>query len=128
MNFIEYQEVSHRTAVYPAVSIEKLVPTQNTAVSEVVTYDLKWVYPILGLVGEAGEVANKVKKIIRDREGDVGQGAIKAIGEELGDVLWYLAETCSALGLDLNEIAKENVAKLQDRQERGKLKGDGDNR
>ena len=128
MNFIEYQKEAHKTAVYPTVSIDNLVPTKNSAVSEVITYNLQWVYPVLGLTNEAGEVAGKVKKIIRDYQGDVNQDVIKAVGAELGDVLWYLAETCSALGLDLQVIAEDNIAKLKSRQERGELKGNGDNR
>lgn len=128
MNFNEYQKAAHKTAIYPEVSLERLEKTNNPAVSLVNTYSLKWVYPLLGLANESGEVLGKAKKLLRDNEGIGSSGVIDAIGKELGDVLWYLAETCTVFGLDLQQIAEANIAKLQSRQERGILKGDGDNR
>lgn len=81
-------------------------------------------YPTLGLVGEAGELANKVKKVLRgDAPMDKG-----ALGAELGDVLWYVASLADDLGLDLNSVATANVFKLKSRAERGVLKGSGDDR
>ena len=81
------------------------------------------VYPVLGLANEAGEVAGKLKKQIRDkveRSHDLRQ--------ELGDVLWYVAAVASELGVTLSDIATENIAKLSSRQARGTLSGDGDQR
>lgn len=81
-------------------------------------------YMALGLAGEAGEVANKVKKIMRDNTSPDREG-IKA---ELGDVLWYVAGMATVLGIKLDDIAAANLDKLQDRQRRGVIGGSGDNR
>lgn len=86
------------------------------------------VYPTLGLTNEAGEVAGKVKKIFRDRDGVVTDEDRAALTLELGDVLWYLAELCTQLGIGLDEVAAANLHKLRDRTARGTLHGDGDYR
>lgn len=86
------------------------------------------VYPTLGLANEAGEVAGKVKKIFRDRNGEIGAAEREALKQELGDVLWYLAQICTELDLTLSEVASANLTKLLSRQDRGQLYGDGDNR
>lgn len=104
MTFDEYQERAHSTAVYPP---EMALP-----------------YSALGLCGEAGEYANKVKKILR---GDYKIDK-DALAKELGGVLWYLAECCTVLGLSLSEVAELNILQLASRKERGTLKGDGDER
>jgi len=85
-------------------------------------------YSVLGLTNEAGEVAGKVKKMIRDKGGEIDDEFRAQMVAELGDVLWYLSDTCSSLGILLSDVAAQNIAKLKDRQERGKLQGDGDNR
>ena len=109
MNFAEYQEQAKQTAKYPVI---------GHAV----------IYPTLGLTNEAGEVAGKIKKIFRDKEGMIADADRTALSGELGDVLWYLAQVSTELGLSLDEIAANNIAKLLDRQMRGKIQGDGDNR
>ncbi len=109
VNFAEYQEKARLTAKYPVI---------GHAV----------IYPTLGLTNEAGEVAGKIKKIFRDKEGIIGESDLEALQGELGDVLWYLAQVSTELGLSLDEIAEHNIAKLLDRQARGKIRGDGDNR
>jgi len=109
MNFEEYQEKSRRTALYPNVG-------EN------------FVYPTLGLAGEAGEVAEKIKKVIRDKNGVIDDETREGIKKELGDVLWYVSQISSELGLSLGEVADFNIKKLYDRMERGKLHGEGDNR
>ena len=109
MNFQDYQKLSRQTAVYPQAG--------NNIV-----------YPVLGLNGEAGEVAEKVKKVIRDKKGHFAKEDKKAISKELGDVLWYIAQIATELDLDLNEIAKNNLQKLISRKKRGVLHGSGDNR
>lgn len=109
MNFEEYQKKSRKTAVYPDA-------------------DNNFIYPTLGLSGEAGEVAEKIKKVIRDHEGKISEEMKEEIKKELGDVLWYIAQIASELKLDLNDIAEKNIDKLYDRMERGKLGGNGDNR
>jgi NTP pyrophosphatase (non-canonical NTP hydrolase) len=109
VNFAEYQEKAKQTAKYPVIGHGVI-------------------YPTLGLTNEAGEVAGKIKKIFRDREGLIGETELAALKGELGDVLWYLAQVSTELGLSLDEIADNNIAKLMDRQRRGKIQGDGDNR
>lgn len=86
------------------------------------------VYPTLGLVNEAGEVAGKIKKIFRDKAGVIDDADRDALKHELGDVLWYLTQICTNLGLTLEEVAEANLDKLFDRLERGKIQGDGDKR
>jgi NTP pyrophosphatase (non-canonical NTP hydrolase) len=86
------------------------------------------VYPTLGLASEAGEVAGKVKKIMRDRGGVVTDADREALALELGDVLWYLSELCTRLGISLADVADRNIAKIADRAARGVLAGDGDQR
>ena len=86
------------------------------------------VYPTLGLVNEAGEVAGKVKKIFRDKGGVITEADRQALKGELGDVLWYLTQICTELDLTLEEIAAHNLEKLFDRLERGVIRGDGDER
>src|SRR5258706_9370786 len=109
MNFNDYQTKSRLTAKYPAI---------GHAV----------IYPTLGLVNEAGEVAGKIKKVFRDKDGEISEETRSALKAELGDVLWYMAQVATELGLTFDEIAEYNIAKLMDRLERGKIKGDGDNR
>ncbi|MCS6827763.1 MAG: nucleoside triphosphate pyrophosphohydrolase family protein [Caldilinea sp.] len=86
------------------------------------------VYPTLGLVNEAGEVAGKVKKLFRDKGGVISPEDREALKQELGDVLWYLTQIATELGIDLEEVASANLTKLYDRLERGKIRGDGDAR
>ncbi len=109
MNFNDYQTKSRATAKYPAI---------GHAV----------IYPTLGLVNEAGEVAGKIKKVFRDKNGEISPETQAALKAELGDVLWYLAQTCTELNISLDEVAESNLTKLLDRQARGKIQGDGDNR
>jgi NTP pyrophosphatase (non-canonical NTP hydrolase) len=86
------------------------------------------VYPTLGLTNEAGEVAGKVKKIFRDKGGQITPEDRDALKKELGDVLWYLAQICTELDLTLEEVAQANLHKLFSRLERGTIKGEGDTR
>jgi len=109
MEFDEYQKESRKTAIYPNKG-------KNI------------IYPTLGLVGEAGEVAEKVKKLIRDKNGKIDEEFKESIKKELGDVLWYLAQLCTELGFSLNDVAKTNLEKLFSRMKRGKLHGSGDDR
>ncbi len=109
MTFEEYQKFTATTAVYPS-------------------FGASFVYPSLGLVGEAGEVAEKVKKLIRDKNGVVDEEFRQAIIKELGDVLWYVATLCREFEVSLETIAAENIKKLTARKEENKLHGSGDNR
>ena len=88
----------------------------------------KVIYPTLGLCGEAGEVAEKIKKVLRDNNGIFTDEKREEIKKELGDVIWYLAAISTDLGLDLNEVAELNIDKLFSRKKRNKIHGDGDNR
>ncbi len=85
-------------------------------------------YPTLGLCGEAGELANKVKKIQRDHDGVFTVNMKISLIKELGDVLWYAAAIASEIGIDLATVAAANIASLSDRKERGVIKGEGDER
>ncbi len=109
MNFSDYQESAKRTAKYPVIG--------HTVI-----------YPTLGLTNEAGEVAGKIKKVFRDKDGHLSAETLEALKSELGDVLWYLAQVASELHLSLDDMAEHNIAKLLDRQARGKIQGDGDQR
>lgn len=85
-------------------------------------------YVVLGLSGEAGEIANKAKKIIRDHGGEMSEEMRESLADEYGDALFYLAAGASELGLTLSEIAVRNIAKLERREEAGTLGGAGDKR
>jgi NTP pyrophosphatase (non-canonical NTP hydrolase) len=86
------------------------------------------VYPALGLAGEAGEVAEKVKKLMRDQGGFITEAFRENLKKELGDVLWYVSEVADAAGLTLDEVAVANIEKLTSRHKRGVIHGEGDNR
>lgn len=111
MNFNEYQEKALTTAVYPK---HKALP-----------------YLALGLAGEAAEVSNKVKKILRgdyDDDPSAAEEALDAIAAELGDVLWYIAVLASELDASMGAVAASNIDKLASRKQEGTLKGSGDDR
>jgi NTP pyrophosphatase (non-canonical NTP hydrolase) len=101
---------------------------QSRKTWNVIATDHPIVYPTLGLANEAGEVAGKIKKIFRDRGGQITEKDREALKQELGDVLWYLTQICTELGLSLDDVAQENLNKLFSRLDRGTIKGDGDYR
>lgn len=109
MDFDAYQDHARSTAFYPQVG-------NNIT------------YPALGLTGEAGEVADKIKKILRDEEGFVSDARKYDIALELGDVLWYVAQLSAELGFSMGEVADMNIEKLKSRHERNALHGSGDRR
>jgi NTP pyrophosphatase (non-canonical NTP hydrolase) len=111
MTFNNFQTNASRTAFYPRVF-------KNQGLY----------YTALGLVGEAGEIANKVKKIMRDNNGNLEELAKADIFNELGDVLWYCASLADELGVNLEDVAKLNLIKLEDRMNRCKIQGSGDKR
>ncbi len=86
------------------------------------------IYPILGLNGEAGECAEKIKKVIRDNAGIISEEVKESLIKELGDVLWYINATAKEIGTTLDIIAKTNIEKLEDRRDRNVLGGSGNNR
>jgi NTP pyrophosphatase (non-canonical NTP hydrolase) len=109
MTFKEYQEEARKTAIYPNLGSN-------------------FIYPTLGLAGEAGEVAEKIKKVLRDNNGLVSEEKKQELTKELGDVLWYIANLSAELGLSMEDVALKNLEKLKSRQERNELHGSGDNR
>jgi NTP pyrophosphatase (non-canonical NTP hydrolase) len=109
VDFSTYQQRSRETARYPDAG-------RNTT------------YPTLGLCGEAGEVADKIKKVIRDRGGVFDAAVCDDLALELGDVLWYVAQLATELELDLDAIAEANLAKLTSRAARNVIAGSGDRR
>ena len=109
IDFDRYQDVAHTTAIYP--------PGAGVY------------YTALGLAGEAGELCNKVKKLLRDIAGEVTPEVREKLRGELGDVLWYCAEFATAIGdTRLSAVVAANVAKLSDRASRGAIGGSGDTR
>ena len=109
MNANDYQVKALATAIYP-------------------NRGNNFIYPTLGLAGEAGEVAEKAKKIIRDGDGSLTSEAAEKMAMELSDVCWYVAVLASELGYDLETIMQANLDKLASRQARGVIQGNGDNR
>ena len=103
-----YQQVAKQTAIYP----------REQAI----------IYPTLGLTGEAGEVANKVKKIIRDDGNKINEGLVQEISAEIGDCLWYISVLADDIGIKLSDIANANLIKLANRKEKGTIHGSGDKR
>lgn len=103
-----YQKVAKQTAIYP----------REQAI----------IYPTLGLTGEAGEVANKVKKIIRDDGNKINESLVQEISAEIGDCLWYISVLADDIGFKLSDIANANLIKLANRKEKGTIHGSGDKR
>jgi NTP pyrophosphatase (non-canonical NTP hydrolase) len=103
-----YQQVAKQTAIYP----------REQAI----------IYPTLGLTGEAGEVANKVKKIIRDGTNKNNENLVQEISAEIGDCLWYISVLADDIGVKLSDIANSNLEKLENRKKKGTIHGSGDDR
>ncbi len=104
---------------------------QKQALTTVIKSDSEFrdlLHWVLGINGEAGEIAEKVKKIIRDKQGEVSKADKAEMAREVGDVLWYLAVFAHHLGVSFEDVAKQNLDKLQSRKKRGVLGGSGDNR
>jgi NTP pyrophosphatase (non-canonical NTP hydrolase) len=110
MTFDEYQQKAHTTSFNTAIGGDTLL------------------YPVLGLVGEAGEVAEKIKKLYRDKGGKIDSESMNLIAKELGDVCWYVSEICTQMDISLNAVVELNLEKLYNRSIRDALHGSGDNR
>jgi len=108
MTFLEYREQARTFESFPK--------------------DISVAYLLLGLGGEAGELQNKYKKILRDESGLLTEEAVLEMRKEIGDVLWYLDRLAESLGSSLEQEARHNIAKLTDRHRRGVISGSGDNR
>lgn len=112
----EYQEKAHGTAGYPVGTVGE---ARNAA---------GYIYPALGLAEEAGEVAGKFAKAVRDNEGVIDEARKVEIVKELGDVCWFVAELCTVLNVPLEKVMQKNLDKLASRKARGVIHGSGDNR
>ncbi len=122
MDANEFQIEAHKFADYP-------IPLLYEDFQEhTITRPLNFTYPALGLVEEAGEVAGKYAKAIRDCNGDIDAERRELIKKELGDVLWFVAELSTQLGLKLEDVMAANIEKLTSRKNRGVIHGNGDNR
>lgn len=116
----EFQKEAHQFADYP-------VPTLYEDFHEnTVSNSLDYTYPALGLVEEAGEVAGKYAKAVRDCNGTIDSDRKELIKKELGDVMWFVAELSTLLGITLEEVMAANIEKLTSRKARGVIKGNGD--
>jgi NTP pyrophosphatase (non-canonical NTP hydrolase) len=104
------------------------INTYQQEAAKTAIYSNKLIYPTLGLAGEAGEIANKVKKILRDNSGELQEDVRQNLISELGDVLWYVAALATDLKTELSEVANKNIEKLNSRKNRGAIGGSGDNR
>lgn len=113
MRLSEYQKAAHET------SLKTTYGEGDSA---------RLIYPTLKLAGEAGEFAEKVGKLLRDKGGGIAPDDRTALADELGDVLWYVAEVATVLGLDLDAVGRHNLEKLRSRAERGVIQGSGDRR
>lgn len=118
----DYQEQAHSFSFYEKPAIVE----HHGSVTHKTSCD--WVYPALGLAEESGEVCGKLAKIIRDKKGKISSDDEVAIVKELGDVSWMLAELCTCLGVNLENVFEENIRKLTDRKNRNTLTGSGDDR
>ena len=86
------------------------------------------IFPTIGLVGESGELANKIKKIFRDKNGIISPDDCEKLVDEMGDILWHMSQICSILNVPFSDVAKRNQRKVADRDTRGVVSGDGDDR
>lgn len=118
MTFNEYQAFTRTTARYYDVFWKHFGKESHSEL----------LYGALGLNGEAGEVADKIKKLYRDRDGVIDDEVKESIKKELGDVMWYIARLADDLDITLEDVVELNYQKLSSRKERGTLHGDGDNR
>ena len=108
MNLHDYTRATNETAIYPEAGTGARIELY---------------YLALGLTSEAGEVAGKVKKLIRDDTYDQD-----ALAQELGDIFWYLVRLCSAIGVTPEEVLQKNIDKLMTRKRKGTIQGSGDER
>lgn len=127
LTFKQYQDLAATTAIFLDGFKSDLSEIQDLDVRKRVETALSISYVGLGL-GEAGELQNKIKKIIRDQRGVITDEARKSISKEYGDLLWYIAVGCKVFDIDMEKVADDNLVKLFSRKLRGKLKGSGDER
>jgi len=149
----EYQEAAGKIALYPGADMrltEQIAAKMTRSfaplldgLTDVVEYERVrlgivqmlacarlsgLLYVALGVNGEAGEFAEKVKKLLRDKNGELTDELRECLAQELGDIQWFVSEAARQLKFTLEEIANKNITKLFDRLDRGMIGGDGDNR
>lgn len=122
MNVNEYERRTRQTAIYPGAGDD------GDKVFEIEGGTLALMYTALGLAGEAGEITNKIKKVLRDDGMVLTEEKKMQLSGELGDLAWYFVRLCDELGLAPSTVLQENLEKLFDRKDRGVLGGEGDNR
>jgi len=133
LSFKRYQEAAAQTRQYPNIIVSETkeigaVDGGLPLTLETTTENCPFVYSALGLAGETGELIEKLKKAVRNNGGKISGEELSSISAEVGDVLWYLADVCTALGISLEDCANGNIAKLFDRKSRDVIKSEGDNR
>jgi NTP pyrophosphatase (non-canonical NTP hydrolase) len=117
----DYQETAASLSIYQDAA-DMITDDPNAA------WMLDMLYCAAGIAGEAGEIANQIKKVMRDDKGVPTEERKAKVAKELGDVMWYAAAICNEFGLDLGEVMVANADKLLERQAKGTLQGDGDER
>ena len=129
MQLDEYQQKAATTSLYPDEVRSLLVNVKHHDQEYAILAKLlRLNYVAAGLAGEAGEFSNKIKKLIRDHSGYLGDEQIQELSEELGGVLWYTSQAAREIGRTLDSVAQQNLDILADRRARGRIKGSGDNR
>ncbi len=111
MQFDEYQQLASKTGLYNVPGLQ-----------------YKLMYLSMGLAGEAGEVVEKIKHVVRDSNSEISEEKRELLKKEIGDVLWYASQIALAFDLSFDEVAQHNIAKLADRAARGVIKSEGDTR
>ena len=117
MDFDQYEYKARQTAIYPTAG-------PNLGIEK----EIGLIYCSLGMSGESGEVAEHIKKMLRDDNGSLTKDRKLKLEKELGDVLWYIANMCHEIGTPMSYIAEQNINKLSSRKDRGRLHGSGDDR
>ena len=129
MDCREFQEKAHKTAEYPTILlVTKMTKDIKKLIEAGLLVDVSFIYSSLGISGEAGEVVEKVKKVVRNDLGRMSYEKKEQIIKEIGDCFWYLAELCTFMKVDMEDVMEYNIHKLRDRQQRDVICNEGDNR
>lgn len=107
---------------------QRLAATTDVGTSAQDCLEPGWLYYVLGIAGETGELMEKIKKLFRDKNGVIDAEFKEVVKKEMGDIQWYQSRLADWFGIEFNDVAETNIRKLASRKERGKLHGDGDDR